>query len=182
MGDLSLVSLISLISLIVVADFFGLPLFLIPLFTLMFKLMRSPALFTRGFPTSIDNTLFVDLGLLTVIILRPALSVGPPLIKEVVSLSIEREVSGASPFGESFSSPSFSFFLFGLINFISSLISFICLYNRWVLTIGRRRCGREWDILISIISRWCRRCRITWTSPSGWRFETGDMDFGTFPT
>merc|ERR1712121_320630 len=123
MGDLSLVSLISLISLIVVADFFGLPLFLIPLFTLIFKLMRSPALFTRGFSTSIHNNLFADLGLLTVIILRPALSVGPPLIKEGVSLSTEREVSGASPFGESFlspSSPSFSFF--SSVSLISSLV------------------------------------------------------------
>merc|ERR1712121_168585 len=129
MGDLSLVSLISLISPIVVADFFGLPLFLIPLFTLMFKLMRSPALFTRGFPTSIDNTLFVDLGLLTVIILRPALSVGPPLIKEGVSLSTEREkVSGASPFGESFLSPSFSFFsLVSLNSSLVLLISSVCI-------------------------------------------------------
>merc|ERR1712121_291640 len=103
-ADLFGLSLVSFVSFIAVADFFGLPLLLIPLFKLMFKLIRSPGLFTSGFSTSIDNTLFAELDLLMVvkITLRPDLSVGLPFIEGGVSLSTGREeVSGASPFGES---------------------------------------------------------------------------------
>merc|ERR1712121_419999 len=97
-ADLFGLPLVSFVSLIAAADFFSLPLLLIPLFKLMFKLLRSPGLFTSGFSTSIDNTLFAELDLLTVvkITLRPALSFGLPFIERVVSLSTEREeVSGA---------------------------------------------------------------------------------------